>query len=53
MPVQIYLLRRLLIDRRNQVCAMDITYIPIEGGLTWVRRWGCSSVRKRKGKSLR
>jgi putative transposase len=32
MSVQIYLLRRRVIDQPNQVWAMDITYIPIQGG---------------------
>jgi len=31
-PVFRYLLRRLVIDRPNQVWAMDITYLPIQGG---------------------
>jgi putative transposase len=35
-PVYRYLLRRLVIDRPNQVWAMDITYIPIQGGFIYL-----------------
>ncbi len=35
-PVYRYLLRRLVIDRPNQVWAMDITYIPIQGGYVYL-----------------
>jgi putative transposase len=35
-PVFRYLLRRLVIDRPNQVWAMDITYIPIQGGFIYL-----------------
>lgn len=35
-PVFRYLLRRLVIDRPNQVWAMDITYIPIKGGFIYL-----------------
>lgn len=49
-----YLLRRLAVNRPNQVWAMDITYVPIEGGfiylcavLDWYSRavlaWGLSN----------
>lgn len=49
-----YLLRRLTVDRPNQVWAMDITYVPVEGGfiylcavLDWYSRavlaWGLSN----------
>ena len=31
-----YLLRRLKIDRANQVWCMDITYVPIEGGFVYL-----------------
>lgn len=35
-PVYRYLLRRLVIDRPNQVWAMDITYLPIQGGFIYL-----------------
>lgn len=35
-PVYRYLLRRLVIDRPNQVWAMDITYVPIQGGFIYL-----------------
>lgn len=35
-PVFRYLLRRLVVDRPNQVWAMDITYIPIQGGFIYL-----------------
>ncbi|MEI6465576.1 MAG: IS3 family transposase [Verrucomicrobiota bacterium] len=35
-PVFRYLLRRLVIDRPNQVWAMDITYLPIQGGFIYL-----------------
>ena len=35
-PVFRYLLRRLKIDRPNQVWAMDITYVPIQGGFIYL-----------------
>ncbi|MFZ9703617.1 MAG: IS3 family transposase [Candidatus Limnocylindrus sp.] len=35
-PIFRYLLRRLVIDRPNQVWAMDITYIPIQGGFIYL-----------------
>jgi putative transposase len=35
-PVFRYLLRRLVIDRPNQVWAADITYIPIQGGFIYL-----------------
>lgn len=35
-PVFRYLLRRLVIDRPNQVWAMDITYVPIQGGFIYL-----------------
>ena len=35
-PVFPYLLRQLVIDRPNQVWAMDITYIPIQGGFIYL-----------------
>jgi putative transposase len=35
-PVFRYLLRRLVIDRPNQVWAMDITYVPIRGGFIYL-----------------
>jgi len=35
-PIFRYLLRRLVIDRPNQVWAMDITYIPIQGGYIYL-----------------
>jgi putative transposase len=35
-PVFRYLLRRLTIERPNQVWAMDITYIPIQGGFIYL-----------------
>ena len=31
-----YLLRRLVVDRPNQVWAMDITYVPIQGGYIYL-----------------
>ncbi len=35
-PVYRYLLRRLVIDRPNQVWATDITYVPIRGGFIYL-----------------
>ncbi len=35
-PIFRYLLRRLVIDRPNQVWAMDITYVPIKGGFIYL-----------------
>jgi putative transposase len=35
-PVFRYLLRRLVIDQPNQVWAMDITYVPIQGGFIYL-----------------
>lgn len=35
-PVFRYLLRRRVIDRPNQVWAMDITYVPIQGGFIYL-----------------
>ena len=35
-PVYRYLLRRLKVDRPNQVWAMDITYVPIQGGFIYL-----------------
>jgi putative transposase len=35
-PIFRYLLRRLVIDRPNQVWAMDITYVPIRGGFIYL-----------------
>ena len=35
-PIFRYLLRRLVIDRPNQVRAMDITYVPIRGGFIYL-----------------
>lgn len=35
-PVFPYLLRRLAVDRPNQVWAMDITYVPIHGGFIYL-----------------
>jgi len=35
-PIFRYLLRRLIIDRPNQVWASDITYIPIQGGFIYL-----------------
>lgn len=35
-PIYRYLLRRLKIDRPNQVWAMDITYVPIQGGYIYL-----------------
>ncbi len=35
-PVSRYLLRRLVIDLPNQVWAMDITYIAIQGGFIYL-----------------
>ena len=53
-PVYRYLLRRLKVERPNQVWAMDITYVPIQGGfiylcavIDWYSRavlaWGLSN----------
>ncbi|MGH3598552.1 MAG: IS3 family transposase [Mycobacterium sp.] len=35
-PVYRYLLRRLKVERPNQVWAMDITYVPIQGGFIYL-----------------
>ena len=35
-PVYPYLLRRLKVERPNQVWAMDITYVPIQGGFIYL-----------------
>ena len=35
-PIFRYLLRRLVIDRPNQVWATDITYVPIRGGFIYL-----------------
>lgn len=35
-PVYRYLLRRLKVDRPNQVWAADITYVPIQGGFVYL-----------------
>ncbi len=35
-PVFRYLLRRLVVDRPNQVWAADITYVPIQGGFIYL-----------------
>jgi putative transposase len=35
-PIFRYLLRRMTIDRPNQVWAMDITYVPIQGGFIYL-----------------
>jgi putative transposase len=35
-PVYRYLLRRMVIDRPNQVWAMHITYLPIQGGCVYL-----------------
>ena len=35
-PIFRYLLRRLIIDRPNQVWASDVTYIPIQGGFIYL-----------------